>query len=65
MTTVCPLCTVTVVEARRSLMMGTVALLLISMLELAKELLVAPTSILTKPSPVMRGVTVRFTPTSR
>ena len=64
MITVWPLCTLTVVLARRWLIIGTVADALISTVEVLMALLVVPTSILTKPSGLILGVTDRFTPTS-
>lgn len=61
---VCPFCTLTVVFARRWLMMGTVADLLISTVELLMAELVVPNSSFTNPSGLIFGVTVRFTPMS-
>ena len=59
-----PLWALTVVLALRWLMMGTEDDLLTCTLELLMALLVVPISIFTKPSGLIFGVTVRFTPTS-
>src|SRR5206468_11459447 len=62
MITVWPLWTVTVVLARRELMIGTVADLLMSMLELLNALFVVLMSIFTNPSGLIFGVTVMLMP---